>query len=103
MYSYQLLMTLEVETSSGSGSVCLAELVGWLGASLVTTAWRADGGNGLQLWRVAASTLNKHPLTADKGLSSSFVLDLGLTTPRHTNSMLRTVYMSIFSINNSYI
>jgi hypothetical protein len=41
MYSYQLLTTLEVETSIGSGSLFGAELVGQLGASLVTTALRA--------------------------------------------------------------
>jgi hypothetical protein len=30
----------------------------------------ADGGNGLQLWRVAANILNKQSRTADKGWSS---------------------------------
>jgi hypothetical protein len=32
----------------------------------------ADGGNGLQIWRVAANILNKQSRTADKGWSSSF-------------------------------
>jgi hypothetical protein len=27
----------------------------------------ADGGEGLQIWRVAANILNKQSLTADKG------------------------------------
>jgi len=27
----------------------------------------ADGGDGLQIWRVGVTTLNKHLLTADKG------------------------------------
>jgi len=31
----------------------------------------ADGGEGLQTWRVAANTLNKQSRTADKGWSSS--------------------------------
>jgi hypothetical protein len=39
----------------------------------------ADGGNGLQIWRVAANILNKQSRTADKGWSSS--LGVGLTTP----------------------
>jgi hypothetical protein len=30
----------------------------------------AGGGNGLQIWRVAANTLNKQSRTADKGWSS---------------------------------
>jgi hypothetical protein len=36
-----------------------------------------DGGNGLQLYRVAANTLNKQPLTADKGCPSSVVVGNG--------------------------
>jgi hypothetical protein len=31
----------------------------------------ADGGDGLQIWRVAANTLNKQSRAADKGRSSS--------------------------------
>jgi hypothetical protein len=31
----------------------------------------ADGGDGLQIWRVAANILNKQSQTADKGWSSS--------------------------------
>jgi hypothetical protein len=36
----------------------------------------ADGGNGLQIWRVAANILNKQSRTVDKGWSSS--LGVGL-------------------------
>jgi hypothetical protein len=32
----------------------------------------ADGGDGLQIWKVAANILNKQSWTADKGWSSSF-------------------------------
>jgi hypothetical protein len=32
----------------------------------------ADGGDGLQIWWVAANILNKQSRTADKGWSSSF-------------------------------
>jgi len=31
----------------------------------------ADGGDGLQIWRVAANTLNKQSRTVDTGWSSS--------------------------------
>jgi hypothetical protein len=36
-----------------------------------------DGGDGLQIWRIAANILNKKSWTADKGWSSG----LGLITP----------------------
>jgi hypothetical protein len=42
----------------------------------------ADGGDGLQIWKVAANILNKKSRTADKGWSSSWGLGVGLTTPR---------------------
>jgi hypothetical protein len=32
-----------------------------------------DGGNGFQLWRVTANTVNKQARTSDKGWSSSLV------------------------------
>jgi hypothetical protein len=42
----------------------------------------ADGGNGLQIWRVAANIFNKQSRTADKRWSSNFSgLGVGLTTP----------------------
>jgi hypothetical protein len=37
----------------------------------------ADGGDGLQIWRVAANILNKQSRTADKGLSSSLGVGRG--------------------------
>jgi hypothetical protein len=36
-----------------------------------------DEGNGSQLWGVAANILNKQPLIADKGWSSSFGIGRG--------------------------
>jgi hypothetical protein len=33
--------------------------------------WLPDGGDSLQIWRVAANTLNKQSRTADKGWPSS--------------------------------
>jgi hypothetical protein len=41
----------------------------------------ADGGDGLQIWRVAANILNKQSQTADSGWSSNLGLGVGLTTP----------------------
>jgi hypothetical protein len=41
----------------------------------------ADGGDGLQIWRVDANILNKQPRAADKGWSSSLAVGRGLTTP----------------------
>jgi hypothetical protein len=37
----------------------------------------ADGGDGLQVWKVAANTLNKQSRTADKGWSSSLGVGRG--------------------------
>jgi hypothetical protein len=41
----------------------------------------ADGGDGLQIWRVAANILNKQSQAADKGWPSNLGLGVGLTTP----------------------
>jgi hypothetical protein len=40
----------------------------------------ADGGEGLQIWRVAANILNKQSLTVDKGWPPAWYLGAGLTT-----------------------
>jgi hypothetical protein len=42
----------------------------------------ADGGDGFQIWRVAANILNKQSRTADKGWSPSLGFGVGLTTHR---------------------
>jgi hypothetical protein len=42
-----------------------------------------DGGEGLQIWRVAANILNKQSWTACKGWPSSLGVGQGLTTPHH--------------------
>jgi hypothetical protein len=36
-----------------------------------------DGGNDLQIWRIAANILNKQSLTADKGCSSTLGVGRG--------------------------
>jgi hypothetical protein len=52
----------------------------------------ADGGEGLQIWRVAANILNKQSRTADKGWPSSLGVGRGLTTPhRKKRNTLRNV------------
>jgi hypothetical protein len=41
----------------------------------------ADGGDGVQIWRVTVNILNNQSRTAEKGWSSSFwVLGIGLET-----------------------
>jgi hypothetical protein len=44
-------------------------------------SWVADGGDGLELWRVAVNILNKQPHTNNKGWSSILGFGVGLTTP----------------------
>jgi hypothetical protein len=52
----------------------------------------ANGGEGLQIWTVAANILNKQSRTADKGWPSSLGVGRGLTTPhRKKRNMLRNV------------
>jgi hypothetical protein len=43
----------------------------------------ANGGEGLQIWRVAANILNNELRTAGKGWPSSLRVGRGLTTPHH--------------------
>jgi hypothetical protein len=41
----------------------------------------ADGGDGLQIWRVAANILNKQSQTADRGWSFSLGVGRGANNP----------------------
>jgi hypothetical protein len=41
----------------------------------------SSGGDGLQIWRVAANILNKQSRGTDKGWSSGLGVGVGLTTP----------------------
>jgi hypothetical protein len=41
----------------------------------------ADGGDGLQIWKVAANILNKQSRTADRGRSSNLGVGRGANTP----------------------
>jgi hypothetical protein len=47
----------------------------------------ADGGEGLQIWRVAAKILNKLSRTADKWCPCSLGVGRGVTTP-HCNKIV---------------
>jgi hypothetical protein len=56
----------------------------------------ADGGEGLQIWRVAVNILNKQSRTADNGWSSSSEVGQGITAPHHKKtSMLQNVAMGL--------
>jgi hypothetical protein len=44
-----------------------------------------DGGDGVQIWRVAANVLNKQPRTAVRGVPLAWGWGEGLTTPHHKN------------------
>jgi hypothetical protein len=53
----------------------------------------ADGGDGLQIWRVAANILNKQSRTADWGRSSSMGVGRGLTNHHlKTPNLLRNIH-----------
>jgi hypothetical protein len=45
----------------------------------------ADGGDGLQIWRVAANILNKQSRIAERGVPPAWVFGIGLTTPYRKN------------------
>jgi hypothetical protein len=46
----------------------------------------ADGGDGLQIWRVAANILNKQSRTADRGRSSSLGVGRRANNPHRKTS-----------------
>jgi hypothetical protein len=48
----------------------------------------ADGGNGLQIWRVTANILNRQSRIADNGWSSSLGVGRGATTPHRKKIIL---------------
>jgi hypothetical protein len=48
----------------------------------------ADGGNGNQLWKVAANTLNKEQWTNDKGRSSALGSRVWITTIHSKNELV---------------
>jgi hypothetical protein len=56
----------------------------------------ADGGDGLQIWRVAANILNKQSRTDDKGWSSSLGIGRGANNSSPLNiSLLRKFIRSL--------
>jgi hypothetical protein len=54
----------------------------------------ADGGEGLQIWRVAANILNKQSQTADKGWSSSLGVGRGANNPHRKKVMRYEMFQS---------
>ena len=54
-----------------------------------------DGGNRLQIWKVATDISNKQSWKVDKGCPSSWGLGEGLTTPHSKNlNMLQIMHDS---------
>jgi len=54
----------------------------------------ADGGEGLQVWRVVANIFNKQSLTADKRWSSSLGVGRGATTPHRKKVICCEMFQS---------
>jgi hypothetical protein len=52
----------------------------------------AEGGDDLQIWRVAANILNKQSRTAYKGSSSILGVGVGLTIPRRKNKLVTKIH-----------
>jgi hypothetical protein len=54
----------------------------------------ADGGDGLQIWRVAANILNKQSRTANKEWFSSLGVRRGATTPhrKYCNNLVTKIH-----------
>jgi hypothetical protein len=52
----------------------------------------ATGGDGLQVWRVAANILNMQSRTTDKGRSSSLGVGKGLTTTERRKQAVTKYY-----------
>jgi hypothetical protein len=61
----------------------------------------ADGGNGLQPWRVAAIIWNKQLRTADKRWSSSLMVGVGLRNPHQNKEMLYRHCFSTLSLGRA--
>jgi hypothetical protein len=56
--------------------------------------WVADGGDGLQIWRVSANIL-KYAVAESRSGPPAWVLGEGLTNSHHKNSSLRNVTQSL--------
>jgi len=54
----------------------------------MVSPWVENGGDGLQIWRVAASRLNEQLWTGSNGWSSSLGVELGLATFYFKNTNL---------------
>jgi hypothetical protein len=55
----------------------------------------ADGGDGLQMWRLAANILNKQSSTADKRLSSSLRFGRRAAKSSPQKGLLRNITMGL--------
>jgi len=52
----------------------------------------ADGGDGMQIWRVSLNELDKQLRTTDKGWSSNFGVEGGAKTPLRKNQLIMKCY-----------
>jgi hypothetical protein len=59
----------------------------------------ANGGEGLQIWRVVANTLNKQPRTADKGWSCNLGVGRGATTRHHKKVICYEMFQSVLDLD----
>jgi hypothetical protein len=62
----------------------------------------ADGGDGLQIWKVAGYILNKQLRTAVKGWSSNLRLDDWLTTPHRKKKACYEMLHSASDLDGFY-
>jgi hypothetical protein len=61
----------------------------------------ADGGDGLQIWRVAANILNKQTRTADKGWASSLGVGLGPYNSSLKNKLVTKIHKKQQTLTDS--
>jgi hypothetical protein len=62
----------------------------------------ADGGDGLQIWKVAASILNKQLRTADKGWSSSLGVERGAKNSPYKNKLFTKCHNGPRTLKDSF-
>jgi hypothetical protein len=62
----------------------------------------ADGGDGLQMWRVAAKILNEQSRIAGKGWSSSLMVRRGQTSPHIKKTAFFEMLRKVLDFTNPY-
>jgi hypothetical protein len=62
-----------------------------------------DGGDSLQIWRVAVNILNKQSQTADKGWSPAWGFDMGLKLLTIKNNLVMKIHKKPQTCMDSWI